>query len=581
MRKSRIFFPKVATPRGWTRSALQRFRHEESGALIVLGLFLLMGMLMLGGMALDLMRHEERRVQMQQTLDRSVLAAASLSQRLAPEDVVRDYFDKAGLTEYLRSVSVDEGLNFRTVTADARADTQPFFMHMLSNEIANNGFDASAGAQATQRISNVEISMVLDVSGSMQDDPARISSLKTAAKEFVTTVLTNNTDLISISVVPYSGQVNLGPDLFAQYTGITHRHGLDKSWCVDLPTSSYASTALSSTLAMPQAGFFDAYSGYGTWNDSRTMVPPRYTDQRKPGEFHYINASCEPLANNYVRPFSNNITTLRNQIDALQANGATSIDAGMRWGVALLDPGSRNVVSGLIGAGAVPGVFAGRPADFADRETMKVVVLMTDGAHFPDLRIKDAYRTATSNIYRSRGDGKLSIRFTTGRPTRAGTNEWYVPHLCGRTDSGGRCISWGKWQAAVHNSGAGTDRLTWNKVWEYATVDWVAMHMYARALSPNPDTWSDVSPRYDAQMNVFRTTTPATDMDNRLDDVCDAAKAKGVIVFGIALEALPAGKAVVRNCATSSAHYFEETDSTLLSAFRAISSQISHLRLSL
>ena len=182
MRKSRFFFPKVATPRGWARSALKRFRHEESGALIVLGLFLLMGMLMLGGMALDLMRHEERRVQMQQTLDRSVLAAASLSQRLAPEDVVRDYFDKAGLTEYLRSVSVDEGLNFRTVTADARADTQPFFMHMLSNEIANNGFDASAGAQATQRISNVEISMVLDVSGSMQDDPARISSLKTAAR---------------------------------------------------------------------------------------------------------------------------------------------------------------------------------------------------------------------------------------------------------------------------------------------------------------------------------------------------------------------------------------------------------------
>lgn len=560
---------------------IQRFRRDEEGALVVLGLFLLVGMLLLGGMALDLMRHEERRVQMQQTLDRSVLAAAALSQRMDPEAVVRDYFARAGLSEYLSAVNVEEGLNFRTVTADARADTKPFFMHMLGADVENGAMDALAGAQATQRISNVEISLVLDVSGSMQDDPARITALKTAGKDFVSTVLTNNTDLISISVVPYSGQVNLGPDLFARYSGVTHKHGLDKSWCVDLPTASYSSTALATDLGMPQSGFFDAYSGYGSWNDGRTMTPPRYTDQRKAGEFHFINASCEPLTNNYVRPFSNNIVTLRSQIDALQANGATSIDAGMRWGVALLDPGSRNVVSGLIGAGKVPGVFAGRPADFTDRETMKIVVLMTDGAHFPEMRLKDAYRIATSNVYRSRGDGKLSIRFTTGRPTRAGTNEWYVPHLCGQTNSWGQCTSWGKWQSAVYNSGAGTDRLTWNKVWEYATVNWVAMHMYARALSPTPDTWSDVSLRYENQMNVFRTTTTASEMDSRLEDVCDTAKGRGVIVFEIALEAQDPGKAVIRNCASSSAHYFEETDATLLSAFRAISSQISHLRLSL
>jgi hypothetical protein len=39
------------------------------------------------------------RTSLQNTLDRATLAAASLSQQLDAEDVVTDYFDKAGLAD--------------------------------------------------------------------------------------------------------------------------------------------------------------------------------------------------------------------------------------------------------------------------------------------------------------------------------------------------------------------------------------------------------------------------------------------------------------------------------------------------
>ena len=77
----------------------------------------MIGWRMICGMAVDLMRYEQTRTTLQHTLDRSTLAAASLSQDLNAIDVVNDYFEKAGLLQYLTNVQVDEGINFKEVTA--------------------------------------------------------------------------------------------------------------------------------------------------------------------------------------------------------------------------------------------------------------------------------------------------------------------------------------------------------------------------------------------------------------------------------------------------------------------------------
>ena len=181
----RIGLRKAIAPRFPTRfrDQLCHFQRDDAGTLVIFALMLSVLMLMLGGLAVDVMRYDSRRTSLQNTLDRSTLAGAALNQALDPRDVVDDYFLKAGLQEFLPSVTVTEGLNYRRVTATAKADTQPIFMGMMGIE----KFDAPGMSQAEQRVNNVQVTMVLDVSGSMNSNN-RMTNLKTAATQFVATV---------------------------------------------------------------------------------------------------------------------------------------------------------------------------------------------------------------------------------------------------------------------------------------------------------------------------------------------------------------------------------------------------------
>ena len=67
--------------------------------------------------------------------------------------------------------------------------------------------------------------------------------------------------------------------------------------------------------------------------------------------------------------------------------------------------------------------------------------------------------------------------------------------------------------------------------------------------------------------------------NSRLDSVCDAAKAEEIVVYGIALEAPYNGQQVIKSCASSPGHYFDVDGLEISTAFRAIASQISQLRL--
>jgi Flp pilus assembly protein TadG len=103
---------EVRHRRGSTSSfaLFTRFRREEDGSIILFSLFLFVLMILIGGMAVDLMRFETRRVHVQNTLDSAMLAAADLDQDLDPEAVVRDYFAKAGYDPDGVLVDVDETL---------------------------------------------------------------------------------------------------------------------------------------------------------------------------------------------------------------------------------------------------------------------------------------------------------------------------------------------------------------------------------------------------------------------------------------------------------------------------------------
>ena len=536
------------------RARMHDYVRKEDGSLLVFGLALVLLMLMIGGLAVDLMRYEQRRTQLQQTADRSVIAAASLTQSLNPTAVVDDYFQKAGLEEYLDNVTVTQGLNYRIVDVDARADLDPFFAQMVGIDT----FEVPAASTAEQRINNVEIMMVLDVSGSMGG--AKIANLKTAAKEFVDTVKQRDAEnRISITIVPYNAQVNLGAVLRGQYNA-TNLHGVTDVNCLELPDSVFATPGISRTLALPMMAFADTSSGTTTGN---TYVNWSSTASNG-GAINAGNPFCRKDTGNIVRLPSVNPTTIKANIDGLVANGNTSITLGMKWGVALLEPGARSMYSTLITANQIPAVLSGRPFDWTDDASLKVIILMTDGEHVSHTRVNDAYKTGISPIYRSTGDNNYSIRHTANRPLVAGTNEYFVPHL-------------GTWQATPWNSGAGVVQQTWQQMWSVVRVTWVAQQMYGRALGIDATTRTNW---YNSSLNSLRSTWKSVaQMDSSLQESCTIAKTNGVIVYGIAFEAPSTGQAQISQCSSSAAHYFDANGLEIQTAFRAIASNISQLRL--
>jgi hypothetical protein len=496
-------------------------------------------------------------------LDRATLAAASLSQQLDAEDVVTDYFDKAGLADYLRAVTVEEGLNYREVNADARAATNPFFLHMIGVE----EMDAPGRSKAEQRMTNVEIVLVLDVSGSMADNN-RLTNLKSAANEFVDTVLSSDSeDRISIAVVPFNGQVNLGAALRGRYNA-QHQHGVTNVNCVDLPASVYTQTGITTTLGLPMTAHADTFS--------QTSRVASYIDRAStdfavpvPG-----NRWCPPSTSNTVMLPSQNIGALQAKINSLTAIGATSINAGMKWGMTLIDPGSEAVIGHFVDTGVVPPVFDGRPFDYTDPESMKIIVLMTDGDHFTEERVRDPYKSGvtgtngTHAIYKSPNDGNYSIRFITGRPGVSGTRQFWVPHR-----SEWRDLPW----TNTTNTGAATlQPITFQQLWSEVRLDWVVWQLYARALGTND---SQRSAQYTTWLPLLREQTPINTMNAQLQSMCGLAKTNGVTVYGIAFEAPTGGRTQISQCATSSAHYFNAAGLQIRTAFRAIASNISHLRL--
>lgn len=532
---------------------ISHFAKATEGSLTILAVCLFFLMVMLGGVAIDLMRYEGIRTELQNTLDRCTLMAASLDQRLDPQSVVTDCVEKAGLADRLQSANVMEANGSRTVLTKGIADTKPYFLHLIGID----SFDASARSAAEQKVTNVEIALVLDVSGSMSG--AKIANLKAAASEFVNTVLSADPDRrVAITIVPYNAQVNLGPVLRGKFNA-TNLHGVANVNCVELPNTVFGTTSIPRTTALPMMAYADIAN-------STSLVNSPVSPTSSAALPNFGSAFCKPTTTNIVRTPSQDIATLQAQINGLQAGGNTSITLGMKWGVAMLDPAARGMYAELIGAGAMPATLEGRPFDYEDREAMKVVVLMTDGEHVSHNRVNDSFKTGDSPIFRSRGDGNYSVHFLTGRPAAAGANEYWVPHRSA-------------WQATAWNSGAGYDRMDWKNVWANLKMTYVAWQFYARPLGGTDSAARNAI--YNSMVNNMQSTyASVATMNSTLQQTCTLAKSKSnVIIYGIAFEAPLNGQTQISRCASSPAHYFNAQGLEIASAFRSIASNLSQLKL--
>lgn len=554
------------------RARLGRWMRDEDGNIAMFSVLLFSLMVMVGGLAVDLMRVEQKRTNLQQTLDRCVLAAAAIRQTLDPEDVCRDYVEKAGLASYLQNVEVTQTDGERVVRVSAYGEQDNVFAPLLGFET----FPVPAASAAIQTVTDIEIVLVLDVSGSMSG--AKLANLKSAASAFIDTVTANNQDdRVSVAIVPYNAQVNMPDYLISKYNAqgpVT----VANANCLEFSPAMFSVPGISQTVAIPRAVYADNASGT-TGGTGYTAFSATGGNNGATNAFQFCNprngdAVTGALTQNLILPPTSDAAQLKSHINALYAGGNTSITLGMKWGLNLVDPGTRPVISDLVSEGHVSSAFLGRPFDYDspgnEVEVMKVIVLMTDGEHVAHRITAPGYRgtTADSGIFRGT-DGNYSIRHTTGRPAIAGSNEFWVPHL-------------GAWQAAAwtgNADGSGTAvAQSWVDVWQNQRTSWVAWQLYARALGTSNSTRTAA---YNAAMDNFTDTyASVTDMNNSLQQSCALARDNGVLVYGIAFEAPTNGQTQIRNCSSTISQYFEAAGpDEIASAFSGIAAQISQLRL--
>lgn len=140
------------------------FKRDENGSMIVFVMVVFSVMMMVGGAGVDLARYEFSRSTLQYNLDRAVLAAASLKQEQDPATVVNDYMSRIVMNEeFVVTVTSNVQDYSRSVSASAVANVDMWFLSMAGV----SQMPAKVVSIAQEQKTNLEISLVLDVSGSM------------------------------------------------------------------------------------------------------------------------------------------------------------------------------------------------------------------------------------------------------------------------------------------------------------------------------------------------------------------------------------------------------------------------------
>lgn len=566
------------------------FLKDEKGSLVIFSLFIFVLILMMSGMAVDLIRQERERVRIQNTIDTAVVAASSLTQGLETkaevEALVKDHMAKAGLNPDIVTVGSDtvkpngsDEITSRWVNATVDFQMDTMFMNMMGIDSLPGG--AVSGAREGSQM--IEIAMVLDVSGSMGGD--KLANLKIAAKQFVTTVLTNNSpERTLISIIPYSQQVHMSDDLMARLNiplASNPKLRLDTTLnLVDpVPTNPNAVASFTDgntasncvrfrdedfgTRSLVDGNEIELLSHFTIWSTGNYETPSDWN--------RWCRRNSDPTAAPIKQPmllFQNNETTLHTHIESLTAGGWTAIDYGMNWGVGVLDPSFQDVVTGMVADGDAPANAAGFPVPFGTPDVLKYVVLLTDGINTSQFDLKDDFKSGPSRVWHS---DVLADEPTHGNdwrgylvemPDNAPASRWYVPGSPWTTSD--------DYYLAAGALPADAEQ------WDHHDIYNRFAPMEAAAYFFEQSDTAAFNEYNDAVVSGLGWST--ADQDVR--DICSQARfGEQIEIFTIAFQAPDAANTLLAECSAEPGNHFDSSVTDIASDFAAIAAEITKLRL--
>lgn len=434
---------RIATLKRSRAEFLKEFGRDEEGGIIILSILLLITMLVVGGMAVDFMRFESERAQLQSVADRATLSAASLDQTLDGKDVIVDFFEKAGYGDNIvgePEVRKTPGSGTSFVKVNSEIDVDTFYLRLVGIDTLT----APATSSAIQGGGSVEVSLVLDISGSMRNEVnvlepkiddgtgepvlnddgtvqmetvsrSKMYLLQAAASQFIDDLLIDEfKDEISINLIAYSQQVALDDDLYralrttpdtisstgvigSTFGAITDGYSSDDNYGA-IPDDPDAPVEIS------WAGGVDLGDGVEVFtNPSRCIDFAKedfestefdleqvynqveYFEHYSSGDSGIDFPVCPQEEFESILLLSQDKEELKRRINLYRPTSYTSIHLGVKWGISLLDPTFRPVLAEI---DSIDDAFQGdRPTDFSG-DTLKYLVVMTDGVNVASRRIE-------------------------------------------------------------------------------------------------------------------------------------------------------------------------------------------------
>lgn len=345
------------------------FAGQRSGSITIATAFIFIIILAAAGLAVDTSRVYNVRTQVLMALDAAALAGAKALQDDSKTDSDLTEISKAFFQTYLSNLKMS-GLTTGNFTAAVdRANwtvTAAVDIHLpmlIGKAVGLDGmFDFRPESRVRYQAGKVELALVLDVTGSMNDIPSgdsmrKIDSMKSAAADVIDGLMGRSLseNSVRISVAPFSASVNAGPLSYSVSAAPpTTSCGYSWRWgwtCTDVGGADIDTCVIERTNSQ-----------------AATDAPPVGADilpavpSTPYGNYSCPNAKVVPLLG------KSNADQLKATINGYSPSGATAGHIGAAWGWYLLSPRWSSVLPS-----------GSTPASYSDTTIHKHVVFMTDG----------------------------------------------------------------------------------------------------------------------------------------------------------------------------------------------------------
>lgn len=339
-----------------------QFRVDESASILPIFGVMVIIMVVIAGAAFDVSRTVNAREKLSYAIDAAALSvAADLSTSVMTNDEITEAIADSFranlegaefLDEAIENLDFEVDSDNGTIRVSSSAMLDTYFIDIGGYGKSTLGPDMLAfgtSAQVTYSRFDVELALVVDVTGSMRND---MDTLREASDGLVDILIpegtSENDSKVRISLVPYSQGVNLG-----SYADTVKGDAYGYSDGSDCVTERQDYNDGSDTYEVKYTD--DAYDYY-----DETNPPPKAT--------FYGGGSTNCSSDSEMIPLTSDRDTLVTAIAALDDNGGTAGQTGVVWGWNALSPNYASVWPS-----------DSEPEPYDNDDVLKFAIIMTDG----------------------------------------------------------------------------------------------------------------------------------------------------------------------------------------------------------